>query len=65
MEEARSKTPRAVPPLLAEVEVSNLAGFDVTPTPSPHAQDATTPSPSPSPRPPRMPSRPGVGSLDS
>jgi len=59
MEEARSKTPHAVPPLLAEVEVSNLAGFDVTPTPSPHAQDATTP------RPPRMPSRPGVGSLHS
>ncbi|XP_066367503.1 S-type anion channel SLAH2-like [Miscanthus floridulus] len=62
MKEARSKTPRAVPPLLAEVEVSNLAGFDVTPTPSPHAQDATTPSPSP--RPPRMPSRPGVPPLD-
>jgi len=63
MEAANSKTPRAVPPLLAEVKVSNLAGFDVTPTPSPHAQDATTPSPSP--RPPRMPSRPGVGSLHS
>ncbi|PWZ19360.1 S-type anion channel SLAH3 [Zea mays] len=64
MAEANRRTtprPRAVPPLLAEVEVSNLPGFDVTPTPSPHGQDATTPSP----RPPTKPSsRPGVPPLD-
>ena len=40
-------TPRAVPPLLADVEVSNLPGFDVTPTPSPRPQ----PSPKKAPRP--------------
>ena len=39
-------TPRAVPPLLADVEVSNLPGFDVTPTPSPRPQ----PSPKKAPR---------------
>jgi hypothetical protein len=48
-----------VPSLLADVEISDLAGFDVTPTPSPHAHDAPTPTPSP--RPPKNPSRPGVG----
>ncbi|WVZ97066.1 hypothetical protein U9M48_042628 [Paspalum notatum var. saurae] len=51
MAEANGSTPRAVPPLLAEVEVSNLPGFDVTPAPSP------SPRPQPS---PKRPSRPGV-----
>ncbi|KAJ1262168.1 hypothetical protein BS78_09G087200 [Paspalum vaginatum] len=55
MAEDNSSTPRAVPPLLAEVEVSNLAGFDVTPAPSP------SPRPEPS---PKRPSRPGVPPLD-
>ncbi|KAK8456829.1 hypothetical protein SEVIR_3G080000v4 [Setaria viridis] len=59
-------TPRAVPPLLAEVEVSNLPGFDLTPTPSPRPQDAAaaaTSSPRPLPS-PKKPSRPGVPPLD-
>ena len=65
-------TPRAVPPLLADVEVSNLPGFDVTPTPSPRHPDAATPSPrhqdaaAPSPRPqpsPKKAPRPGVSGL--
>ena len=69
MEGANGTTPRAVPPLLADVEVSNLPGFDVTPTPSPRHPDAATPSPrhqdaaAPSPRPqpsPKKASRPGV-----
>ncbi|CAN6349360.1 unnamed protein product [Urochloa humidicola] len=47
-------TPRAVPPLLADVEVSNLPGFDLTPTPSPR----------PPPSPKTKPSRPGVPPLD-
>ncbi|OEL32315.1 S-type anion channel SLAH3 [Dichanthelium oligosanthes] len=54
MEGANSTTPRAVPALLAEVEVSNLPGFDVTPTPSPRP-----PQPSP-----KKPARPGVPPLD-
>ncbi|CAL4903478.1 unnamed protein product [Urochloa decumbens] len=45
-----STTPRAVPSLLADVEVSNLPGFDLTPTPSPRPQDAAA-TPTPSPRP--------------
>ncbi|CAN6344864.1 unnamed protein product [Urochloa humidicola] len=54
MEGANGSTPRDVPPLLADVEVSNLPGFDLTPTPSPRPQDAaaTTTTPTPSPRPP-------------
>ncbi|TVT97367.1 hypothetical protein EJB05_57366, partial [Eragrostis curvula] len=61
MEEANGGKNGAVPPLLAEVEVSNLAGFDVIPSPrpqeampSPRPQDVATPSPRPplSPKPP-------------
>ncbi|CAN6206056.1 unnamed protein product [Urochloa humidicola] len=60
-------TPRAVLPPLADVEVSNLPGFDLTPTPSPRplygaAAAATTPTPSPKTKPSR--SRPGVPPLD-
>ncbi|PUZ63507.1 hypothetical protein GQ55_3G073400 [Panicum hallii var. hallii] len=61
-----STTPRAVPPLLADVEVSNLPGFDVTPTPSPRHQDAATPTtPSARPQPsPKKASRPGGLPMD-
>jgi tellurite resistance protein TehA-like permease len=66
MEEANgTTTPRAVPPLLADVEVSNLPGFDLPPTPSPRPQDAaTTPSPRPPPSPKKPSARPGVPPLD-
>uniref|UniRef100_A0A0A9DJY7 Uncharacterized protein n=1 Tax=Arundo donax TaxID=35708 RepID=A0A0A9DJY7_ARUDO len=60
MEEANGSEHGAVPPLLAEVEVSNLPGFDVTPNPRP--QDVV-PSPRPQPS-PKKPSRPGVPPLD-
>ncbi|XP_062231030.1 S-type anion channel SLAH2-like [Phragmites australis] len=53
MEEASASKHGAVPPLLAEVEVSNLPGFDVTPSPSPRPQPN-----------PKRPSRPGVPPLD-
>ncbi|KAL6624705.1 hypothetical protein ACP70R_032026 [Stipagrostis hirtigluma subsp. patula] len=61
MEANGSKSGAAVPPLLADVDVSNLPGFDVTPSPRP--QDAPVPSPRPPPS-PKMPSRPGVPPLD-
>ncbi|KAK3140458.1 hypothetical protein QOZ80_5AG0401360 [Eleusine coracana subsp. coracana] len=51
----------SVPSLLAEVEVANLAGFDVTPTPSPK-DVVSSPLPPLSPKPPA--SRPGVPPLD-
>nr|CAB3463499.1 unnamed protein product [Digitaria exilis] len=72
MEDANAtNTPRAVPPLLADVEVSNLPGFDVTPSPRPQQQDAAAASTAttPSPRPPPSPKNPssrrgGVPPLD-
>uniref|UniRef100_A0A0D9V189 Uncharacterized protein n=1 Tax=Leersia perrieri TaxID=77586 RepID=A0A0D9V189_9ORYZ len=57
--EANGGNPDVMPSLLADVEVSNLAGFDVTP--SPHAEQ-------PSPRPPLLqpdkPSRARVPALE-
>ncbi|XP_062181434.1 S-type anion channel SLAH2-like [Phragmites australis] len=62
MEVANASRHGAVPPLLAEVEVSNLPGFDVTPSPSPQPQDV---APSPRPQPSsKRPSRPGVPPLE-
>uniref|UniRef100_A0A0E0KZV7 Uncharacterized protein n=1 Tax=Oryza punctata TaxID=4537 RepID=A0A0E0KZV7_ORYPU len=53
-----SKPGGEVPPLLADVEVSNLAGFDVT-APSPRPQASPRPLPHPN-----MPTRPRVPPLD-